>query len=80
MFVIVYVLIMLPHAEEGGRLKKFVTALKKGDYVVTLSGIYGRVIEVDSKKAVTVEIANNVRIKLRPDAIAGIDRPEEEVK
>ena len=25
----------------------------------------------------TVEIANNVRIKIRPEAVAGLDRPEE---
>jgi preprotein translocase subunit YajC len=80
MFLIVYFLILRPQQKKAEDQKKLVTNLKKGDYVVTLSGIYGRVIEVDSKKAVTVEVASNVRIKIRPDAIAGIDRPEEDVK
>jgi len=79
MFLIVYFLILRPQQKKADDQKKLVTNLKKGDYIVTLSGIYGRVIEVE-KKALTVEIASNVRIKLRPEAIAGIDRPEEDAK
>ena len=79
MFLIVYFLILRPQQKKADDQKKLVTNLKKGDYVVTLSGIYGRVIEVE-KKALTVEIASNVRVKVRPEAIAGIDRPEDDAK
>lgn len=79
MFLIVYMLILRPQQKKADDQRKLVSNLKKGDYVVTLAGIYGRVIEVE-KKSLTVEIANNVRIKVRPDAISGLDRPEDDAK
>jgi len=79
MFGIVYLLILRPQQKRADDQRKMVENLKKGDYVVTASGIYGRIVEVE-KKALTVEVANNVRLKMRPDAVAGIDRPEEEAK
>ena len=52
MFLIVYFLILRPQQKKADDQKKLVTNLKKGDYIVTLSGIYGRVIEVEKGQKV----------------------------
>lgn len=79
MFLIVYFLILRPQQKKADDQRKMVENLKKGDFVVTTAGIYGRVTDVE-KKALTIEIASNVRIKVRPDAVAGLDRPDEDAK
>jgi preprotein translocase subunit YajC len=77
MFLIVYLLILRPQQKRAEDQRKLVSNLKKGDYVVAQAGFYGRVIEVD-KKFITVEVSPNVRLKMRPDSVAGLERPDEE--
>lgn len=47
-----------------------VAALKKGDKVITSSGIYGVITKVEEND-IQVEIAENVRIKMIRSNIAG---------
>jgi len=52
-------------------------ALKKNDKVATTGGIYGTVMSL-TKDMVTLEIAPNVRIKIRRDAIADLRTGDDE--
>ena len=52
-------------------------ALKPGDEVITIGGIYGDVIEVEEDKVV-LEIAEDVHIEVTRRAIANIVPPEVE--
>jgi len=49
-------------------LKTYRAGLSKGDKVVTTGGIYGKVMDIKDQ-TVTVEIADNVRIKIDKNAI-----------
>lgn len=49
-------------------LKGYRESLSKGDKVVTTGGIYGKVLDIKDQ-TVTVEIADNVRIKIDKNAI-----------
>ncbi|KJU82127.1 preprotein translocase subunit YajC [Candidatus Magnetobacterium bavaricum] len=51
--------------------------IKKGDKVITSSGIYG-LVESVSEKTVTLKIAENVRVKFGKAHIAGIRATEQE--
>lgn len=53
------------------------SALKPGDEVITIGGIYGDVIEVEEDKVV-LEIAEDVHIEVTRKAIANIVPPEVE--
>ena len=49
-------------------LTNYRNAITRGDKVITTGGIYGKVVEV-SDNVVTVEIANDVKIRVDKNAI-----------
>lgn len=55
--------------------RDFLGGLKKGDEVVTDGGILGRIVGL-TDKVVTLEVSDNIRIKVIKDHVAG-PRPEE---
>jgi len=76
MMLIVYFLIFRPQKKRADQHKKLVESLKKGDWILANAGFYGRVTELD-KRTVTVEISNNVRIRILRDAIAAVQNPDD---
>lgn len=77
-FVIFYFLLIRPQQKRQKEQKALLEALKKGDKVVTASGIWGTIVSV-GKDTVTLQIADNTRIKIQRDFIGRI-RAEEEDK
>jgi len=69
-FVIFYFLLIRPQQKKVKEHQAFVTALKQGDCVVTNGGIYGKITGL-TDTVVTLEIADNVRIKIARAHIAG---------
>ena len=63
MFVIFYFLLIRPQQKKAKEHLEMVSALKKGDKVVTSCGIHGVVTKVEDND-VQLEIAENVRIKI----------------
>ena len=76
-FVIFYFLLILPQQKRQKKLKAMLEALKKGDKVVTSSGIWGTITNL-GKDTVTVQIADNTKIKIQRDHIARVRVDEEE--
>lgn len=58
MFVILYFLMIRPQMKKQKQHRNMVSALSKGDEVVTAAGILGRITEVKDQY-ITVEIAND---------------------
>jgi preprotein translocase subunit YajC len=69
-FVVMYLLVFRPQAKKQKEHQSFVSQIKKGDEVLTASGILGR-IEGLTEQFVTLEIAPDVRIKVLRTQIAG---------
>jgi preprotein translocase subunit YajC len=69
MIVVMYFLIIRPQAKKQKAHQAFVTGLKRGDQVVTSSGILGTV-EGLTDQFVTLEIAPDVRIKILRTQVA----------
>ena len=74
-FVIFYVVLMLPMQRQRKALAQMIANLKKGDKVITNGGIYGEVVSVDTN-TVIVRIADNVRVKMAKSAISGLETLE----
>ncbi len=70
MFVIFYFLLIRPQQKQAKRHNDFIRNLKAGDRVVTSSGIHG-VVRGLTDTTVTLEIADNVRVKILRSAITG---------
>lgn len=62
-FAIFYFLLIRPQKKRQAEHQKFVTSLQKGEEVITDSGIVGRIQGI-ADKLVTLEIADNVRVKI----------------
>ena len=77
MLVLMYFLLIRPQRAQQRRAQDMLSALKPGDEVITIGGIYGDVIEVDEEKVV-LEIAEDVHIEVTRRAIANIVPPETE--
>lgn len=70
-FVIFYFLLIRPQQKERKAHQKLIDELKKGDKVVTSSGIYGLVEQV-SDKTVVIKIAENVKVKFAKPHVAAV--------
>ena len=49
MFVVVYFFMIAPQMKRAKKEKKFTAELKKGDRVITKSGLHGKVAELNDK-------------------------------
>jgi preprotein translocase subunit YajC len=57
-----------PQMRKQKELTNYRNAITKGDKVITTGGIYGKVVDV-TDNVVTVEIANDVKIRVDKNAI-----------
>ena len=71
-FVILYVVLMLPMQRQRKALRQMIDNLKKGDRVVTSGGLYGEVTQVEGA-TVMLRIADNVRVRVAKSAISGLE-------
>ena len=70
--VILYFLIIRPQQKRQKQHQELIASIKKGDKVVTNSGIIATVSKVVSEHEVVLEIANGVHCKFVKSAIANI--------
>ena len=71
-FAIFYFLMIRPQQKQQKRHKEMLTALKKGDRVVTRGGMMGT-IDAIAENIVTLEVANDVRIRFSRESISGVE-------
>jgi len=76
MFAIFYFLLIRPQQKKAKMHKQMLSAVKKGDKVVSSGGLHGLVTGV-SDDVVTMEIAPKIRVKVSRGSIAGILRRDE---
>ena len=70
-FVIFYVLIILPSRKKQKKHQEMVEALKSGDKIVTTGGIYGTVMGVKEDR-IERKVSSNVKVDVTKNAIAVI--------
>ena len=70
-FVIFYFLLIRPQMKRAKEHKKLVAELGNGDEVVTNGGLLGRITNV-GESFITVELADNVQIKVQRHAISNV--------
>jgi len=70
-FVIFYVLMIRPQQRRVKEHQAAITAVKKGDEVITGGGIRGKVTKVSDDEA-EVEIAQNVRVRVLKSTISHV--------
>ncbi|MFH1729700.1 MAG: preprotein translocase subunit YajC [Pseudomonadota bacterium] len=75
MIAVFYFIVIRPQTKKQKTHQNFVSALKRGDEVITAGGIYGKVAGV-TDEFITLEIANNVRIRISKSSVAASGKIE----
>lgn len=70
MFVIFWFLLIRPQQKRAKAHKQMISELKRGDRVITSSGIIGRIMEIDDEQVVLE--SENSRIRVSRGAIGGL--------
>ena len=68
MFAVLYFLMIRPQMKRAKEHKTLIEALQKGDEVVALGGVLGRINKI-SENYVTLEIANGVEVQVQRPAV-----------
>lgn len=66
--VVFYFFMIRPQVKKQKDLRNYRSSIQKGDKIVTTGGIYGKITDIKDQ-TVTVEIAENVRVKIDKNAI-----------
>ncbi len=70
--VIFYFLLIRPQQKRSREHKMLLSTLRKGDKVVTNSGMFGTIVGMDEKEnKVVLKVAENVKIEFLKSSIAG---------
>jgi preprotein translocase subunit YajC len=72
-FVVFYFLLIRPQEKKRKAQEKLVNGVKKGDEVITNSGIFGKIVKVnDSDASLELEISQGVTIRVLKGAVSNI--------
>jgi preprotein translocase subunit YajC len=76
-FVVFYVLLVLPQQRKQKEHQKMINQLNKGDRVITSSGIYGTVAAVKDH-VISLVIADGVKVEIQKAHISGKVVPQDQ--
>jgi len=65
---IMYFLMIRPQQKRAKEHQKMLTELRRGDRIITGSGIHGSITDVEDKTFV-IQVADNVKIKVEKSAV-----------
>jgi len=71
-FAIMYLLLIRPQQKKMKEHQKMVSALRRGDQVVTQGGLIGKVVKVRENNEVEVEIADGVKVRVVQSTITQV--------
>ena len=71
-FAIMYFLLIRPQQKKVKQHQAMVTALRRGDQVVTQGGLIGKVVKVNEDNELEVELAEGVKVRVVQSTIAQV--------
>ena len=70
MFAVVYFFMIAPQMKRAKKEKKFNEELKKGDKVITKSGLHGKILELNDKDQTCIIETMSGKVKFERSAIS----------
>jgi preprotein translocase subunit YajC len=72
-FAVLYFLILRPQSKKQKERQKLLEALQKGDKVVTIGGVHGKIMGFkDDDKTVIIKVDDNVKLDVDRTAISNV--------
>jgi preprotein translocase subunit YajC len=69
MFLVFYLFMIRPQMKKAKEEKQFRAELKKGDKVVTIGGIHGKIAEV-KETTLLIEVGDGLKLKIEKTAVS----------
>jgi len=73
--LVFYLFFIRPQLKKQKEARKYREALKKGDKVITIGGIHGKIVEIQ-ETTLTIEVAPEIKFRIEKSAVA-MDGPQE---
>ncbi|MFV1980981.1 MAG: preprotein translocase subunit YajC [Rhodothermia bacterium] len=70
-FAVFYFLLIRPQKKKESDRKKMINELKKGDNIVTVGGLYGKVVSVDDA-SVLAQVDEGTKVRIDKTAISAL--------
>jgi len=67
--LIFYFFMIRPQQKKQKEVEKFRNGLQKGDKIITVGGIHGKIVEVKENTFI-IEVANDIRLEIEKTAVA----------
>ena len=68
--VVFYFFMIRPQMKKAKDQKKYIEALKKGDKILTIGGIYGKILEVREDGTILMEVEDGAKMKISKNAVS----------
>ncbi len=68
--VVFYFFMIRPQMKKAKDQKKYIEALKKGDKILTIGGIYGKIVEVREDATLIMEVEDGTKMKIAKSAVS----------
>lgn len=70
-FAVFYFLLIRPQKKKEADRKKMIEELKKGDNIVTVGGLYGKVVSID-ESSVLAQVDEGTKVRIDKNAISSL--------
>ena len=68
--VVFYFFMIRPQMKKAKEQKKYIEALKKGDKILTIGGIYGKIAELRDDGTIIMEVEDGSKMKISKNAVS----------
>ena len=68
--VVFYFFMIRPQMKKAKDQKKYIEALKKGDKILTIGGIYGKISEMRDDGSIIMEVEDGTKMRISKNAIS----------
>lgn len=69
MLAVFYIFMILPQSRKQKKQRKFIEDLKRGDQVVTTSGMHGKIVDIDDV-IVVLEVDRGIKIRFERGSVS----------
>jgi preprotein translocase subunit YajC len=68
--VVFYFFMIRPQMKKAKEQKKYIEALKKGDKILTIGGIYGKIADIKEDGTIIMEVEDGSKMKISKNAVS----------
>lgn len=68
--VVFYFFMIRPQMKKAKEQKKYIESLKKGDKILTIGGIYGKIVDVREDESMIIEVEDGSKMRISKNAVS----------